>query len=172
MSRKSSLWKGALAGAAGGALGTLVLNLVQKASLEGTREVENHWADGHKYTKQQQQLLDTFEQAHVATAEAVVGHVPYRRRERTAMQVEFAFGIVCSALYGAAAEYVPAVTTGFGSMYGAVLFTGASEVVLPAIHFVPSPVNRTPIQHLGGLAGNVVYGLTTEAVRLLFRERV
>ena len=171
MSCKPSLWKGALAGAAGGALGTLVLNLFQKASLEGTREAENHWADGHKYIKQQQQLLDSFEQAHIATAEAVVGQVPHRRRERTAMEVEFAFGIVCSAFYGAAAEYLPAATTGFGSMYGAVLFTGASELLLPAIHFVPSPVNRTPIQHLGGLAGNVVYGLTTEAVRHLTRGR-
>ncbi len=151
-------------------LGTLVLNLVQKTSLEGTRRAEDHWADGHKYTKQQQQLLDTFEQAHVATAEAIVGKVPPRQHERTAMQVEFAFGIACSALNGAAVEYVPS-TAGFGSLYGAVLFTGASEIVLPAIRFVPSPADRTPVQHLGGLAGNVVYGLTTEAVRRLMRDQ-
>ena len=163
MEHKRSAWKGALAGAVGGALGTLV----QKTSLEGTRRAEDHWADGHKYTKQQ--LLDTFEQAHVATAEAIVGEVPPRQHERTAMQVESAFGIACSALYGAAVEYVPSVTAGFGSLYGAVLFTGASEIVLPAIRFVPSPADRTPVQHLGGLAGNVVYGLTTEAVRRLMR---
>ena len=171
MKRKTSPWKGALAGAVGGALGTLVLNLFQKASLEGTRKTEDHWANGHNYTRQQQQLLDTFKQAHVATAEAVVGTVPRHQREQTATQVEFAFGIACSALYGAAAEYIPVVTTGFGSVYGAVLFTGASEVVLPAVGFVPPPAERTPVQHLGGLAGNVVFGLTTEAVRRLIRGR-
>ena len=52
------------------------------------------------------------------------------------MQVEFAFGVFCAALYGASAEYISALTTGFGNTYSAVLFTGASGIVLPAIRFV------------------------------------
>lgn len=161
--------KGSFAGAVGGALGTFVLNLVQKASLEGTRKVENVVPDKHKYTGQQERLLDVFGQAHVATAQALGVRVHPGDREKTAATVEFAFGILCGALYGALAEYQPAVTSGVGSVYGAVLFTGASEIILPVIGFVPSPADRTPIQHVGGLAGNVVYGITTETVRRRLR---
>lgn len=171
MKRTRSVLKGALAGAVGGALGTVVLNLVQEFSLEGTRKAENAIQDDHRYTKQQEQLLDMFEQAHVATAESLGGKVPQSQRKQTATEVEFAFGILCGAAYGALAEYLPAVTTGFGGVYGAILFTGASEIVLPAIGFVPSPVDRTPVQHMGGVGGNVVYGMATEAVRHLLRAR-
>ena len=164
-----SIWKAGLAGAIGGALGTVVLNLFQKGSLEGTRKLEERWADGRRYTRQQEELLKMFEDAHIATAEALGVPVTLEKYENTAMRVEFAFGILCGTIYGVLAEYQPAATVGAGSVYGAVLFTGASEVVLPAIGFVPSPAARTPVQHVGGLAGNVVYGITTEVVRRLLR---
>lgn len=130
MVQQQSLLKSSFAGALGGALGTLVLNLFQKASLEGTRRAEDVLADDHTFTKQQKQLLETFVDAHIATAASLGARVPRRDRETTAMGVEFAFGIICGALYGACAKYQPAVTVGFGGIYGAVLFTGASEIVL------------------------------------------
>ena len=172
MKQKRSLLKGALAGAIGGALGTVVLNLVQSGSLEGTRKVEDLTGTGHQYSEEQKQLLGMYEQAHVATAEAAGAKVPAEKRQPVAMGVEFAFGIVCAAVYGAMAEYVSAVTLGFGGVYGAALFAGASEVVLPAIRFVPSPADRTAVQHVGGLTGNVVYGVVTEATRRLLRPRL
>ncbi len=162
-----------LAGAVGGALGTAVLTVFQKGSLEGTRLAEDHTATHHKYTKQQSELSRSFEQAHVkaveSLAEAVGTELPPEHRKAAAPAMEFAFGIVCAALYGAAAEYLPVVTAGFGGVYGAVLFAGASEVVLPAIGFVAPPQNRTPVQHVGGLSGNVVYGVVTEVVRRSLR---
>lgn len=172
MKQKRSMVKGALAGALGGVLGTIVLNLVQKGSLEGTRKAEDLAKTDHRYTEEQEQLLGMFEKAHVKTAEAMGTSVPADKREPVSMGVEFAFGVICAAAYGALAEYLPPVTVGFGSVYGAVLFTGASELVLPAIHFVPSPKARTAVQHLGGLSGNVVYGITTEAARRLLRPHL
>ncbi|MGI4829093.1 MAG: DUF1440 domain-containing protein [Janthinobacterium lividum] len=173
-SRKKSILRGFVAGAAGGAMGTVALNFFQKGSIEATRAVEANVGNGETYTKQQENLLDTFEQAHVRTAETVASavgtHIPPNSSETTALITEFAFGILCAGVYGALAEYVPAVTAGFGTVYGAALFTGASEAVLPAIKFVPPPTDRTPVQHLGGLAGNVVYGAVTEGIRILFRN--
>ena len=173
-SHKPSLWRGFIAGAAGGALGTVVLTFFQKGSLEATRAVENKIGNGKPYTRQQEKLLDTFEDAHVRTAEAVASavntRIPRGSDEKTALITEFAFGILCAGAYGALAEYAPAITAGFGTVYGAALFTGASEAVLPAIGFVPAPQDRTPVQHLGGLAGNVVYGAVTEGIRILFRN--
>ncbi len=79
MTRKRSSLKGAFAGAIGGALGTVLLNVVQKLSLEGTRKVENAIPHVRKYTQQQEQLLDTFERAHVATAEFWEQHAAKRQ---------------------------------------------------------------------------------------------
>lgn len=169
--RTRSLWKGSFAGALGGAVGTALLIAVQKASLESTRKAENVIPNGRGYTKQQEKLMDIFEQAHIATAEALGATIPAGKRSQVAFLMEFAFGIVCGAIYGGVAEYAPATSAGFGSIYGAVLFTGASEIVLPAIGFVPSPGRRTLVQHLGGLGGNVVYGIATEGTRRLLRTR-
>lgn len=168
-----NLGKGFLAGAIGGAVGTAVLNAFQLGGIEGTRVVEGHLSDDTKYTGEQEQLLKGYEKAHAKTAEVVAGAVGAKlsrtQRENSAPIVEFAFGILCGGIYGALAEVFPAVTAGFGTTYGAVLFTGASEVVLPALGWVPVPGERTPVQHLGGLTGNVVYGACTEAGRRLAR---
>lgn len=171
---KPNFWKGFLAGAVGGAIGTVVLNVVQSASKETTRQVEEAWNKPLRYTHQQEELQDQFNAAHQKAAEVAaqgVGVELTRAQAKAGIPVaEFGFGILCAGVYGGLAEYVPAVTSGFGGAYGAALFTGASEVVLPALGWVPSPQDRTPVQHAGGLVGNVVYGFCTEAVRGLLRQ--
>ena len=173
-SNAPSISKGFLAGAVGGAIGTGVLTAFQLGSLKGTRIAEERLSDNQTYTEQQRQLLDSFEKAHAKTAEVAAGAAGVSlspgQRKKSVPAVEFAFGILCGGIYGALAEHIPSVTAGMGATYGAVLFTGASEVVLPALRWVPSPADRTPVQHLGGLSGNVVYGLCTEAVRRLLRR--
>ena len=168
-----SAWKGFAAGAIGGAVGTLVLNVFQKESLAGTKAVEDKVGYGHTYTKQQEELLQGFDKAHMQTVEVVAGAAGVRlssAQKKNAVPVtEYAFGILCGGVYGLLAEFVPQATAGFGTTYGAVLFTGASEVVLPALGLVAPPQERTPIQHLGGLSGNVVYGAVTEGIRRLLR---
>lgn len=173
MAKQRSAWKGFVAGAVGGAVGTAVLTVFQEGSLEGTRAVEDKVGNGHTYTRQQEELLQGFEKAHEQTAEWVAGvagtSLSPAQHKKAATVTEFAFGILCGGIYGVVAEYLPAVTAGFGTTYGAVLFSGASEVVLPALGMVPVPKDRTAVQHVGGLAGNVVYGAVTEGVRRLLR---
>lgn len=173
--QKRSATLGFFAGALGGVLGTVVLNAFQTASLKGTQFAEDKLGTGTTYSHQQEQLLDMFQKAHTETAEAITdavgGQLTRKQRKAAAPITEFVFGALCAGLYGALAEYLPAVTAGAGTVYGAVLFTGASEVVLPAIGFVPPPQQRTAVQHGGGLAGNMVYGAATEQVRRLLRGR-
>ncbi len=169
-----SLIRGAFVGAIGGAVGTLVLNSFQTASLQGTEAVEKRLPSPNTYTEQQKGLLEQFNKAHAKTAEvaawAAGKPLSPAVSKRAVPAVEYAFGAVCGALYGAVAEYLPSITSGFGMTFGAALFTGASEVVLPALGWVPQPSERTPVQHLGGLSGNVVYGAATEGVRRLLRK--
>ena len=171
--RDRSIPRGFLAGALGGALGTVALNVFQKLSLQATEALENKVDADATYSTQQKALLSMFEKAHARTADAVAsaaGADLTREQRKAAVPItEFVFGIVCSGIYGATAEYLPAVTVGSGMVYGAVLFTGASIMVLPAIGFVPPPQDRTLVQHIGGLTGNMLYGAVTEIVRRLLR---
>lgn len=173
--RTRSVGWGLLAGALGGAIGTVVLNLFQQLSIESSRAVEHHPEKPNSVTAQQQDLLKTFEKAHTRTsqsfASAVGRPLTDEQGKAAAPAAEFGFGIVCAAVYGALAEYIPPITAGFGSLYGASLFVGAAEAVLPAIGFIPPPSDRTAVQHAGGLSGNIVYGVCTEAVRRALRGR-
>ena len=174
MTRTStSIPKGLLAGLIGGALGTLVLNLFQTVALKGTQVAEKQIGNGGNYTKEQEGLLKGYERAHTIAAIQVAGaagiRLSRRQRLRSPQIVEYAFGTMCGGVYGALAEVLPEVTAGFGTIFGATLFTGASEIVIPALGWIDPPGKRTPVQHLGGLAGNIVYGATTEAIRRLLR---
>ena len=168
-----SLPLGFLAGALGGAIGTVVLNAFQTSSLQATKTLESLLDTDTTYSEQQRALLGMFEKAHTQTAdvltEAVGVNLTPKQRKAAAPVTEFAFGILCAGVYGALAEYLPAMTVGVGTAYGAVLFTGASIIVLPVMGYVPQPQNRTAIQHLGGLAGNMAYGAVTEGVRRILR---
>ena len=172
--RKQSITLGFLAGALGGALGTVALNVFQTSSVKATKVLEVGLGTGQRYTDEQKALLGIFEKAHTKTAEAVASaagtDLTRKQRKAAAPVIEFAFGILCAGAYGAIAESLPEVTVGAGALYGAALFTGASIIVLPAIGYVPSPQRRTPVQHLGGLAGNILYGVVTEGIRHLLRE--
>ncbi len=168
-----SIAKGFLAGLVGGIVGTAVLTVFQLASLKATRLAEDQIGTGEKYTREQEGLLKGFERAHTITAEKLANaagvNLSRKQRRNSPMVVEFAFGTLCAGIYGSLAEVIPAITAGAGTVYGATLFTGASEIVLPALGWVDAPAKRTPVQHLGGLAGNVIYGAATEAVRRLLR---
>ena len=68
-------------------------------------------------------------------------------------------------VYGAAAEVFPEVTAGAGLPYGAVVWLGADEGVVPLLGLSKAP-NEYPVStHAYALASHLVYGLTTEIVR-------
>ena len=112
--QKRSLALGFLAGALGGAVGTIVLNVFQTSSLKATQAAESKFDLNSSYGEQQEALLGMFEEAHTRTADVVAGAVGLdltRKQRRAAAPItEFAFGILCAGAYGAVAEYLPAVT--------------------------------------------------------------
>ncbi len=171
---KRSIVKGFLAGAVAGAVGTVVLNTFQSASLKGTEAVENRLPGENTYTGQQGDLLKSYAAAHDHTADAAaklagVQLTPAQRRQSEPF-IEFAFGTLSGGVYGALAEYLPFITSGFGTSFGAALFAGANEAVLPALGWMSQPAERTPVQHVGGLSGHVVFGAAVEGVRRLVRK--
>jgi len=83
--------------------------------------------------------------------------------------VHYAFGALVGGIYGMLNEATPAARAGFGLAYGAAVWLGADEGMVPALKLSPPPQDSTLSQHLGGLGAHVVYGVTTEAVRRALR---
>jgi hypothetical protein len=84
--------------------------------------------------------------------------------------LHYAYGTSMAAVYGAAAEIVPKVTTGAGLPYGALIWLGADEGVVPLLGLSKAPMEYPLSIHAYALASHLVYGLTTEAVRRTVRK--
>ncbi len=167
--------RGLAAGLLGGAAASLVLDLFHTASLKGTQAFED--ATGLPPTlsgQQQAQLLGyQYAQAEIASrlSQLVTGKNLLReQRAQAAPYVHYGLGALAGALYGLLAEYLPSVTTGHGTAYGALLYLGGPETALPAFELSPSPRKIPPAMHVGGLAAHIVYGAALETARRLTRR--
>ena len=83
--------------------------------------------------------------------------------------VHYAFGAVIGAVYGAAAEIVPIVSTAFGLPFGATVWLGAHVVVVPALGLTESPLRQPATKEAEEFGLHLVYGAITELVRRLLR---
>jgi putative membrane protein len=113
--------------------------------------------------------------ATMKTADAVVAtltggrHLSHEEKEKGGPIVHYAFGALMGAVYGAIAEEMPTATIGFGTAFGAALFTGADLVAVPALNLSQSSGDE-PVSSLATpFAAHLVYGAATEAVRRLVR---
>lgn len=84
--------------------------------------------------------------------------------------LHYAYGISMGAVYGAAAEIFPATTIGAGMAYGALIWIGADEVVVPLLGLSKSADEYPPSILASAFAAHLVYGLTTELVRSEVRK--
>ena len=87
-------------------------------------------------------------------------------KEKAGPIVRHAFGTLIGGIYGATAEKVPQVKSGYGLPFGAAIFVGADEIAVPALGLSPKPFSETePQEHAYALLSHFVYGATAEIVR-------
>ncbi|HUO60734.1 MAG TPA: DUF1440 domain-containing protein [Candidatus Acidoferrales bacterium] len=167
MSRREhsrELWKGALAGLAGGLAGAWAMNQFQLAWTKLSK------ASGQQRGQENSQQPETDEDATMRTADRllrpVLGRELTRREKKIGGPiVHYAFGGSMGAVYGTLGELWPFVRVGAGTGFGSALFVGADEIAVPLFGLGGSP-RRTPLKlHAYALASHIVYGLTTEMTR-------
>lgn len=93
-----------------------------------------------------------------------------KEKEQAGLAVHYGFGTVIGAAYGVAAELLPPVTAGAGAIYGATVWLGADETVLPILGLAKGPTEYPASMHAYGLAAHLVYGVTAEMVRRMVRH--
>jgi putative membrane protein len=158
------IWKGMIAGAAGGLAGAWTMNLLQA----GLAKMAEASSNGQK--QKEQESDDATVKAASAISETVADHkLTAREKKLSGPAVHYAFGAVMGALYGGAAEVAPASARGWGLPFGTVLWAGADEVGVPMAGLSGPPWETPASTHASALAAHLVYGATVEGVRRAVR---
>jgi len=182
---RKCLTSGVIAGAIGGLVASWIMNVfmekagstVQHAAqhLDGTAHRQRPPAtNNHREPNDGEPKIDATMKTADAVFSAVTGgrHLSLEGMQKGGPIVHYAFGAVMGALYGAAAEYVPAARAGFGTAFASALFTGADLIAVPALHLSGSS-SDAPVSSLASpLSAHIVYGVTTEAVRRVVRAAI
>ena len=180
------LAKGLAAGLVGGLVASWVMNQFQSAWSRQTHGVErSHGAqslqtgappEGDTWPRgrtdaSEAEARDATERVAEAVAESVTGRELTRdEQDAGGTLVHYAYGTGMGAAYGAAAEFAPAVTAGYGLPFGAIFWLVADEVVTPALKLSKRPEQNPPAVHAYALGAHLVYGLTAELVRRAVRR--
>src|SRR5579864_2915278 len=158
--RPSKPWRGLLAGAVGGLAASFLMGPVHALAQKASPAKKN-------------QVADPTEKVAAAVSKNLFDHTPTRREKKAAAPVvHYLFGAAVGAIYGVAAEVIPAVRTGFGSLFGTGVWLGAHVLVVPALGLA-EPVTKSPLsQEAGELGAHLVYGTVSEGLRRAVRSYV
>jgi len=184
---RRSVWKGLVAGAAGGLVGTIAMTQFQKAwqktaerrQLGDGRQQRENWNQQRAQEQQEEHQHEEKEDATMKATEKLArlaGTELTREQRGTASPfIHYGFGTAMGALWGLAMETSPRSirrqrSPFFGSIFGSGLFLGADEVAVPALGLAEAA--QKPSSHLYAWASHLVYGLTAEFVRRQVRERL
>jgi putative membrane protein len=186
------VWKGLVAGLAGGIAATVVMTQFQNGwqkALKALQEEKNGGSGksnsqfrDHSQNRPSQGESKNKEENEDATMKAagkvasLAGYqLSFEEKKKVSPVVHYGFGASMGALYGVLHEMAPKsfrslnpVLAGVG--YGSALFVGADEIAVPSLGLSESP-KKTPVSaHVYGLASHAVYGLTGEMVRRTVRK--
>ncbi len=96
-------------------------------------------------------------------ASAVEADLSEDEQKQAAMAIHWALGVGAGALYGAMRGRVPGADLGMGLAFGTAFWLVIDEGANTLLGLAPPP-DRFPLEtHARGLAGHLVFGVTTDA---------
>jgi uncharacterized membrane protein YagU involved in acid resistance len=159
-------------GAMGGLLGAWVMNQFQAGMECAEKSVRKHsergWGD--RFRKEEEPA--TLKVAEKVSETAFEHRLNSQEKKIAEPVVHYAFGALVGAIYGGLAEVAPKTTFLAGMGYGAAVWLLADEIAVPAAGLSQSPRKTPWPKHLEALGAHLVYGLTTEGTRRLFRVAI
>jgi hypothetical protein len=166
-----------LAGVAGGLLGALTTNLYARVIAGVTSGHEARGAarglDRVGRGMQPAQAVgradcDAAVEVGSTAYEAITGHSPpSSSRVALGTAAHYAFSAAAGLIYGVLAARYPALRSGFGVLYGGLVWAIADEGVVPALGLSRGPRELSAGIHAYSLIGHAVFGTTLEGVRRL-----
>lgn len=156
--RRGSPWKGLLAGALGGFVGSFAMSQFHSLAVPRVQ------------TSSQRDKDDSTVLAGSAISQALFHHeLTERERKFVGPTVHYAFGASMGAVYAMLVERQPGARAGWGVPFAVVLWMGAHVITVPALG-LSEPITRSALAAEGAEFGaHLVYGAATEAVRRFAR---
>ena len=148
--RKRSLMKGFVAGAVGGLVGAAAKSVAEAVYPPRT--------------------LGQIPAPAVLVNRMVDQPLTEKQEEVSVQAIHWGFGALVGGLYGAVAEYQPAVTGRLGANFGVALCGITRASALPLLGLTESPENQPAREHASELVTHAIYGVTTELVRRVARK--
>ncbi len=103
----------------------------------------------------------------------MTGHdVPEAIKPIAEKAVHWFFGTLAGGVYGAVAEKFPAITAGYGSLFGFSFWVVVHEIALPLMGCSPSPALMTWTEQGNEMVSHVLFGVTLEFVRRNLRRKL
>jgi Protein of unknown function (DUF1440) len=179
---EADVWKGLVAGLAGGLVASWTMNRFQAVwsrvaegfeKPHGAQSMKPSEGQGAGQTSEEdkEEQDDATVKAARAVSEGIFGHeLEESEKEAAGAVVHYAFGTAVGGLYGAVAELSPEVTTGAGVPFGAAFWLVADETAVPLLGLAKGPTEYPVSAHVYALASHLVYGLTAEFVRRTVRD--
>lgn len=160
MKRQNDFVSVLFAGAAAGAIATVVMT-----------QFQNAWSKASEaLSSDQTQAGDTKpsdEPATVKIAEKVahtvgIDSLSDEQKKLAGPTVHYGFGTAMGALYAGMSNVVPATKVGRGAGFGTALFFGADEIAVPLLGLSKGPT-ETPVSiHAYAWISHLVYGMTLD----------
>jgi len=177
---EGNVWKGLVAGLAGGLVASWTMNQFQAAWTQIQENSEkSHGAqsmqpsdgsNGGQGQDAKEQDDATVKVAKVIS-EDVLGHKLQESEKKPAgAAVHYAFGTLTGGLYGALAEVTPQVTAAGGIPFGAGFWLLADEITVPLLGLSKGPTEYPVSTHAYALASHLVFGATAELSRRAIRH--
>jgi len=183
----ANVWKGLVAGLAGGLVASWAMNQFQAAwtraaagfeTPHGAQSMQpsegpnpNETADS-KQSKEEKEHQDdaTVETAKVISTNVFGHELTESEKKPAGAAVHYAFGTATGGLYGAMAEVAPQVTAAAGLPFGAVFWVVADEMAVPLLGLAKGPAAYPVSTHVYALASHLVYGMAAEFSRRAVRH--
>ncbi len=93
-----------------------------------------------------------------------------KEEEVSVRAIHWGFGALVGGVYGALAEYQPAITSKLGASFGLTLCGITHASALPMMGLTETPENQPTREHATELVTHAIYGVTTEVVRRAARR--
>ena len=169
----SDVWKGVIAGAAGGLAGCVAMNAFQRMwskTAEGRAPESTAGPHDAREWQERQEGRNSNEMVAQFAAEHTIGRSLTRDELAVAAPVvHFAFGAAMGALYGYFVETGHRGGVKSGAQFGMSVWAAADEAAMPALGLSESTLHRPGELHTQSFASHVVFGVTTEVVRRTVR---
>lgn len=161
---RRSPWKGFLAGAIGGLVGSFAMSQFHSLVL---RNVPAN-SEVSEVPKE-----DSTVRAASAISRAVFHHeLTAEQKKLAALGMHYGFGAGMGAAYGTLIESLPPKYLGWGIPFGVAVWLGAHVVTVPALG-LSEPVTRSAAgPEAAEFGGHLVYGAVAEILRRLLRSHL